>query len=166
LVGSRALVDPVLDERLDPLRGSRVRLVEGRVAGRAHHLPLERGQRGPRLGTRGGGRGNDERDEDDERDPPDHDPSAASMPRSNPLAPALHGPHHEAQKLSTTGWPRKDASSSFVSEPRRFSVNRGAGPPIFGGCDWCVSRQISSASSPATAASARSCAPSFSERVI
>ena len=48
----------------------------------------------------------------------------------------------------------------------RFSENAGAGPPIFGGCDWCVSRQTSSPSIPATAASAITWPDSFSVRVM
>ena len=41
--------DLLRDERLDPLRRRRVGHVERRVAGRAHHLPLEVVQRGARL---------------------------------------------------------------------------------------------------------------------
>ena len=70
---------------------------------------------------------------------------------SSAAASPLHGTHHDAQKLSTTGFPRNAARSTTPLPSMRFSENAGAGPPIFGGCDWCVSRQTSRPSSPATA---------------
>src|SRR6266542_2624318 len=87
-VGRPALRDALADLRLDPLRRLRVRLVERRVAGRAHDLPLEIRERRARMDAGGGGPGKcecaeRERGDRDGREPDRHESSAASTPRRN-----------------------------------------------------------------------------------
>src|SRR4051812_46485500 len=48
---------------------------------------------------------------------------------SSIVASPLHGTHQEAQKLSTTGFPRSDARSRVPDVSTRLSENAGAGPP-------------------------------------
>src|SRR5665213_3956241 len=52
---------------------------------------------------------------------------------SSIAASPLQGTHHDAQKFSTTGFPRSDARLTVPGLPTRPSLNVGAGPPIFGG---------------------------------
>ena len=76
-LGRPALRDPAADLRLDRAGGGRVRLVERRVAGRAHHLALEIRERGLRMGARRGRRpGERERGDRDGEDAERHEPSA------------------------------------------------------------------------------------------
>ena len=51
--------------------------------------------------------------------------SAASRASSSGVS-SLHGPHHDAQKLTTTALPRSDASESSPSPSSRGSENAGA----------------------------------------
>src|ERR671936_2037798 len=87
-------------------------------------------------------------------------------------ASSLHGPHQEAQKLSTTALPRSDAR---LRRPRRSSRCRtkfgaaGCLPERISAAtflSWCVTFQTSSASRPATSATAAAWATSFSRAVI
>src|SRR5438876_7916524 len=63
----------------------------------------------------------------------------------------------EAQKLIRTALPRRSASASRPPPSTRASANCGACLPTLGGWAWCVTRQTSSASSPATAQMAIAC---------
>ena len=78
----------------------------------------------------------------------------------------MHGEHHEAQKFSTTGCPRSDASDSFPGASSRFAVNAGARFPTFACASWCVTFQPSTASITSTAATAIACAVSFNGLAI
>ena len=84
LIPGGALVNSHLDVVLDAPRRRRVGLVEGRVAGRTHHLPFERRKRRLRVpARRGRGAGEDECRHQHRDDAHDHDASAACTPRWN-----------------------------------------------------------------------------------
>ena len=248
-----ALRDPLRDQRFDLLRHRRVRLVERRVARRAHDLALEVRER--RARRAGGSRRRRDRERRDERGDraEDHELSAACTPCANcsanfdsvigpemwkptsrpcrstkyvsgnagdPVAVADHSravldgrvrdvvmleeaarvaghvvvvdaEEHDALRggsactrsrarapptcTARTTTPRSSArrASRAATRGRRCRCRRRASArtpapraPIFGGCDSCVSRQTSSASSPATAASAIAWPLSFRPRVM
>src|SRR5581483_8576264 len=86
-----------------------------------------------------------------------------SHARSSTDASALHGSHHEAQKLSTTASPWSEASETFPVPSSRLRVNAGAFEPTLGGAGCpCASFQTSSASRPATHRSVTTWTPSLS----
>ena len=73
----------------------------------------------------------------------------------------MHGWHHEAKKLSTTVFPRSDASERSPLPVRRWSENAGARAPTFGGGVWWVSFHTSSDARIPTPIIASACAPSL-----
>ena len=79
------------DERLDLLRGLRVRLVERRVACRAHDLPLEERERRAGMRARCGRPGERERRCDDGKQP-DHETSSKAARNRAAKSPPLIGP--------------------------------------------------------------------------
>src|SRR5436190_11713461 len=79
----------------------------------------------------------------------------------------LHGAHHEAQKLTTTTFPRSDASESFPAPSRRerskwgasgrLPCSSSAATPL----SWWTTFQTSSTSRPTTTATDAACRPRF-----
>src|SRR5436305_11218555 len=73
----------------------------------------------------------------------------------------LHGAHHEAKKLSTTVFPRNEASERSPPPLRRCRENAGAGAPTLGGGVWWVRFHTSSDPRIPTHIIASACSPSL-----